>query len=213
VRPVSRVDVGAGTPEADPPAAAETVETVEMVETLEAAPAPAPAPAATGAGALGEHGGGAALDHLAASEQRRLDLPGTPSAVSIGREFTRRALADWGWIPDPPDTTRQTVAADILLMISEILANAVMHAGGARELLVDSGRATGALRLEVADAAAEVPAPPSEHRPGLPGGHGLLIVEKLSDRWGVIPGAGGKIVWAEVELTRLRDDLTVPPES
>jgi hypothetical protein len=140
--------------------------------------------------------------------RRRTDLPGTPGAVAIGREFTRRALADWGWIPDPPDLSRQTVAADILLLVSELLANAIMHAGGALELVVHPGRATGALRLEVIDADPTLPVPPAVHRPGHPGGHGLLIVEKLSDRWGVIPGLVGKTVWAEVDLSRLEDDLT-----
>jgi anti-sigma regulatory factor (Ser/Thr protein kinase) len=140
--------------------------------------------------------------------RRRTDLPGTPSAVSIGRDFTRRALTDWGWLPDQPDTSRQTVAADILLVVSEILANASMHAGGARELVLDSGEATGAFRLEVVDGDPKLPTPPKVHQPGLPGGHGLLIVEKLSDRWGVIPGTDGKTVWAEVDLSRLQDDLT-----
>lgn len=139
--------------------------------------------------------------------RRRTDLPGTPGAVSIGRDFTRRALTDWGWLPDPPDPDRQTVAADILLVVSEILANASMHAGGARELVLDSGESTGALRLEVVDGDPRLPTPPKVHRPGLPGGHGLLIVEKLSDRWGVIPGPDGKTVWAEVDLSRLRADL------
>ena len=140
--------------------------------------------------------------------RRRMDLPGTPGAVSLGRDFTRRALTDWGWLPDPPDTSRQTVAADILLLASEILANATMHAGGARELVLDPGEGTGAFRLEVADGDPRPPVPPKVHRPGLPGGHGLLIIEKLSDRWGVIPGPDGKTVWAEVDLARLRDDLT-----
>lgn len=189
MRPVTRVEVGPGTPEAEPPA------TVELV------------------GLGGSSGGRGGSANPGGSGRRQVDLPGAAGAVSVGREFTRRALADWGWIPDPPDRTRQTVAADVLLVISEILANAVMHAGGARALTVDSGQATGALRMEVTDGDPTVPAPPAEHRPGLPGGHGLLIVAKLSDRWGVIPGADGKTVWAEVDLTRLRDDLTAPPGS
>lgn len=147
----------------------------------------------------------------AASGHRRIDLPGTPSAVTIGRDFTRQALTDWGWIPAQPDPTRQTVAADILLVVSEVLANAVMHAGGARAIAVDDGAATGAFRLEVVDGDPAPPVPPAEHRPGLPGGHGLLIVAKLTDRWGVISAADGKTVWAEVDLTRLAGDLAAPP--
>lgn len=34
-------------------------------------------------------------------------------------------------------------------------------------------------------------------------GRGLLIVEALADRWGVIPGpVPGKVVWAEIDLVR-----------
>ncbi|WP_391858499.1 ATP-binding protein [Streptomyces rugosispiralis] len=36
--------------------------------------------------------------------------------------------------------------------------------------------------------------------PGAPRecGHGLLLVEELADRWGVVPELIGKTVWAEI---------------
>ncbi|KOY56795.1 histidine kinase, partial [Streptomyces sp. XY332] len=35
------------------------------------------------------------------------------------------------------------------------------------------------------------------------GGHGLHIVERLSDRWGTHVHDNGKAVWAEIEASRL----------
>ena len=144
---------------------------------------------------------------------RRLALSPDPGAVGLGREFTRQALGDWHWIPEPADPRRQTLAADILLIVSELLANAGMHAGGAVELVLYAARPGGALRLEVVDADPTLPSPSSPRQPGLPGGHGLHIVEQLSDRWGTVARGGGKAVWAEVDTSRLEADLAAAPPS
>jgi Histidine kinase-like ATPase domain len=142
---------------------------------------------------------------------RRLELEGAATSVAIGRDFIRQALADWHWIPQNPGPSRQTVVADILLVVSELLANSVMHASGTVRLAVGVDADAKALRIEVTDADSAMPAPLSPHQPGLPGGHGLFIVEQLSDRWGVAAGAdggeSGKTVWAEVDTVRLDADL------
>ncbi|MER8185076.1 ATP-binding protein [Kitasatospora sp. NPDC094015] len=131
---------------------------------------------------------------------RRLPLLGLDRQVARGREFARRALADWyGWTDEDPGCG--PAGEDVLLLVSELLANAAMHAGGTRELIL---RATPAvLRVEVVDGTTTVPRPRTPHRPGLPGGHGLHVVERLSDRWGADPGAAGKTVWLEVDGDRL----------
>lgn len=87
--------------------------------------------------------------------------------------------------------------------MSELLANAALHASGAQELILHATPAV--LRIEVLDASPLIPRPRSPHHPGLPGGHGLHIVERLSDRWGVAIRGGGKTVWAEV------DSSSTPP--
>ena len=147
---------------------------------------------------------------LESPRSRRLSLAGVSGPVAVGRHFTRQALADWNWIPDPPDPTRQTVAGDVLLVVSELIANATVHAGGPRELVVAVDTVAKALRLEILDAGPTLPVMPSPHRPGLGGGHGLYIVESICDRWGVIAGDEGKTVWAEIDVTRLDADL-IPP--
>jgi hypothetical protein len=172
----------------------------------------APPPGSTGGPAADRSDGPDGPD---GPRSRRLALVGVSGPVAVGRHFTRQALADWAWIPDPPDTSRQTVAADALLVVSELIANATVHAGGPVELTVavtaDAG-GTGALRLEIVDADPAMPVMPSPHRPGLGGGHGLYIVESICDRWGVTAGDEGKTVWAEIDVSRLDADLVPPPE-
>ncbi|MDJ0382763.1 ATP-binding protein [Streptomyces sp. G-G2] len=122
--------------------------------------------------------------------------------MAKGREFARTALRDWGW------GERET-AEDVLLLVSELLTNAVIHAGGCHELVVTA--AEGVLRVEVFDGEGTMPRLRTEQRSAVPGGHGLYIVQRLSDRWGVRPHAQGKAVWAEVEAVRLITGCPVHP--
>ncbi|MCY0930101.1 ATP-binding protein [Streptomyces sp. H27-H1] len=126
-------------------------------------------------------------------QRRRLALAGVGGSVSKGRDFTRRALRDWGW--DGTET-----AEDVLLLVSELLTNASLHAGGCQELVVTSGQS---LRVEVFDGTRVLPLLNPAPRRGVPGGHGLHIVERLSDRWGTDTHEHGKAVWAEIAAARL----------
>jgi anti-sigma regulatory factor (Ser/Thr protein kinase) len=127
-----------------------------------------------------------------------LVLDGLPDPVSRSREFTRRALTAWEWLPAEGEAV-QEAAEDVLLLVSEVVANACLHGGGPGALVLD--RTDERLRIEVTDIN---PAPPKRRDPGLPadpgrpGGHGLQIVERLARAWGSRPGAAGKCVWLEV---------------
>ncbi|MEV6581005.1 ATP-binding protein [Streptomyces sp. NPDC051582] len=159
-------------------------------------------------------------------ETRTLYLGGgtdrTPGAVTRCRDFTRRALADWQWTTEPagggvgadgpegpegPDgeqpyeRDRQEAAEDVLLLVSELVGNACLHAGGPRDLVLRRGPER--LRIEVGDGSPEHPRRLWTAGAGLPGGHGLLILERLARSWGCEPyadGRTGKTVWAEVPL-------------
>lgn len=88
-----------------------------------------------------------------------------------------------------------------LLLVSELVTNAVVHAGTPSTLRLshDEGR----LRVELRDASTDqafvVPASQNGHRPG---GRGVLLIDTLADRWGSEVDEQGKIVWFE---------LMVPP--
>lgn len=113
--------------------------------------------------------------------------------MSKGREFTRRALRDWGW--EGTET-----AEDTLLLVSELLTNASLHAGGCVELVLTGGDV---LRIEVCDGTTVLPTLHRAPQRGVPGGRGLHIVDRLSDRWGTRAHGQGKAVWAEIEASRL----------
>lgn len=133
----------------------------------------------------------------AGGQVRRLALSGTRGVVARSRDFTREALVDWKWLP-ARDEEGQAVAEDVLLVVSELVTNACLHAGGPQELLLhctDRG-----LRIEVSDRSADRPQPRSPHLRGRPGGHGLHIIERLTRHWGVVGReyGPGKTVWVEI---------------
>ncbi|MFJ4921349.1 ATP-binding protein [Streptomyces sp. NPDC088725] len=128
---------------------------------------------------------------------RSLTLSGASGVVPLARDFTRQALYDWGWLP-ASTADRRAAAEDVLLVISELVTNACLHAEGPEELRVSCTAKV--LRLEVTDRGAGQPAPRTPHRAGRPGGHGMFIVQRLCLDWGVVraPGTPGKTVWAEL---------------
>ncbi|GAA4883283.1 ATP-binding protein [Kitasatospora terrestris] len=123
----------------------------------------------------------------AAGQRRRLPFAGQQQVVTRARAFTLSALTDWSW----------PGSEDVVLLVAELVANAVLHAGGPIELVLDAHPTR--LRIEVSDNSPVLPAPRRPHRPEMPGGHGLYIVQQASDRWGAAPQAWGKTVWAEID--------------
>ncbi|MFD9307110.1 ATP-binding protein [Streptomyces sp. NPDC060048] len=119
--------------------------------------------------------------------------------VAKGRDFTRQALRDWGW--DGTET-----AEDALLLVSELLTNASLHADGSHELVLTAGEV---LRIDVYDGSTALPRRQPAPQRGVPGGHGLYIVERVADRWGARAHEHGKAVWAEIDAARLLSGM--PP--
>ncbi|MCJ1676472.1 ATP-binding protein [Streptomyces sp. APSN-46.1] len=147
---------------------------------------------------------------LPGGQTRRLGLYDTTSVVGRCRAFCRKALEDWAW-PGPSDRTgltdeeRDTAVEDVLLLVSEAVTNASLHAGGPTELVVRLGPAdarvpgrAGDLRIEVSDRSTELPRPRTTGSAELPGGHGLIVLNRLARRWGVTLRESGKSVWIEV---------------
>lgn len=90
-----------------------------------------------------------------------------------------------------------------MLCLSEIVTNAIRHAGGMLDLRVSADGPT--VRVEVEDAA-EGPVAVANPEPTDTSGRGLLIVDTVASRWGASGASGrGKVVWFEV-------DRPPPPE-
>jgi hypothetical protein len=135
---------------------------------------------------------------LAEGQIRRLALFGTKGAVGLCRDFARDAMRDWGWLPATGDPDLQESADDVLLVVSELVTNACLHAGGPTSLLLRGSAAV--VRVEVHDTSTQRPRPRTPHDLAGPGGHGLYVIERLARRWGVTPheDGSGKCVWAEI---------------
>jgi anti-sigma regulatory factor (Ser/Thr protein kinase) len=84
----------------------------------------------------------------------------------------------------------------IPLVVSELVTNAVLHAGSSAR--VDVRVANDGVRVEVHDSTTELPTV-RDPGPYTVTGRGLMLVEALSDRWGADPTADGKVAWFEVD--------------
>ena len=114
-----------------------------------------------------------------------LELPPTPTAAALAREFVRRCSA--------PIASAEIMDA-VILCVSELVTNALDHGVPPYRLNIrhDADR----LRIEVADASAKLP----ELRPTSSiamRGRGIFLVDRMATEWGVSPTAAGKTVWAE----------------
>jgi anti-sigma regulatory factor (Ser/Thr protein kinase) len=176
-------------------------------------------PGANGAGAaalvtaLGEEPGSlqercdAVLENLAGSDGAMLVMIGRRDpgagrlprsielALSEGREPARRArafchgvLSTW----QVPEHKRE----DIVLVVSELVTNAILHGGAAEQLRLR--RTPRRVVIEVFDHGPRMPHPRAADLKA-ESGRGLHLVARLADRWGARPVRGGKAVWCEFD--------------
>ncbi|WP_405713328.1 MULTISPECIES: ATP-binding protein [unclassified Streptomyces] len=150
-----------------------------------------------GAGVEADAGAGAVPSEPAERQWLTLSLRGVSGIVPTARDFARQALHEWGWLPASSADGR-AAAEDVLLVVSELVTNACLHADGPEAMRIACTAKV--LRVEVSDSGAGQPAPRTPHRAGRPGGHGMFIVQRLCLDWGVlrVPGRSGKTVWAEL---------------
>jgi anti-sigma regulatory factor (Ser/Thr protein kinase) len=102
--------------------------------------------------------------------------------------------------------------SDAQLMVTELVANAVLH--GEDDVSMRVSASSDTLRVEVRDAGPRfelgaLPSPSTEHA----GGWGLRIVELLAHRWGV-EGQGDRVrVWFEVDRPAAETPLPLEGEA
>jgi anti-sigma regulatory factor (Ser/Thr protein kinase) len=121
---------------------------------------------------------------------------GGVTAARVARQAVREEFKD---------ALPRTRLADVELLVSELATNSVRHAGcgEADELSMEAEVEADRIRVSMFDPGAgfdeHTPAPPAN---GGSGGYGLLLLDRLSDRWGV-QREGRFNVWFEVQRDRL----------
>ncbi|MEU5220757.1 ATP-binding protein [Streptomyces sp. NPDC020807] len=123
--------------------------------------------------------------------EREVRLVSEPGKAWVARRLTQ-AVVLWQWGLGPQ------VAEHAVLLVSELVGNAVRHTG-ARSFTLRLHRRRGWMRAEVGDPSRGLPClmPVADMDES---GRGLLLVEKLSDRWGVDLGPFGKVTWFEMRV-------------
>ncbi|WP_369037772.1 SpoIIE family protein phosphatase [Streptomyces adonidis] len=154
-------------------------------------------------------------------------LGGGPLAPGAARGLVRAALAEWARLGLPgAESLPERLVDDAMVVVSELVTNAVVHAGTDVELACrleapEEGEEVGeeaeegvgvALVVEVSDhhpsraprdGGVELPYDIPEY------GRGLRLVSVLSEAWGVTYRTGTKTVWARLpaEGVMLDDDI------
>ncbi|MER6959045.1 MULTISPECIES: SpoIIE family protein phosphatase [unclassified Streptomyces] len=175
--------------------------------------------------------------HSGGLPHTRTTLTGGPRAPGAARALVRAALTEWVGAGAPgPGELGERCAQDAILVVSELVTNAVVHAGTDVELVCrledEPGHPDGCLAVVVEvsdhhpsraprDGAAEPPNETSAYRTAsyetpsggvtpyeMPEyGRGLRLVAALAEAWGVTYRRGAKTVWARLTPSAEPHDL------
>ncbi|MFJ8465439.1 ATP-binding protein [Streptomyces swartbergensis] len=134
----------------------------------------------------------------------QLEIRPDPAEVGRARRWARSRLAGSGIQADEP------LAETLILLVSELVTNAVVHTGRPAVLRLSLPRAVteeATVRLEVADRSGRAPVPRCAEDDAT-GGRGLALVDGLADRWGWSVESTGKRIWCELDRCSKSAEVT-----
>ncbi|MFF1301800.1 SpoIIE family protein phosphatase [Streptomyces sp. NPDC058307] len=141
-------------------------------------------------------GGEGALPHVHAA------FPGGPLAPGSARALLRAAVAEWAELALPgTEFLSERLGDDAVVVVSELVTNAVVHAGTDIEVDCRLEAHTGALVVEVLDhhpSRAPRDGDPEPSYGTAEYGRGLRLVAALAETWGITYRTGAKTVWAQL---------------
>ncbi len=117
-----------------------------------------------------------------------------PSDVSAVRQAAGREFQSHGFVDDH----------DLILMLSELVTNAVVHGRAPRSIAIEVTAAD--ITVKVSDASLVLPQVRHPEALAL-GGNGMRIIDQLASAWGVDLTSAGKTVWIRQDRTDLIVDL------
>ena len=127
-------------------------------------------------------------------------LPAEPSSASRARRMTADALRTWGL---------DHLVDAATLLVSEVVTNAVLHAGTDLELRVT--RTADGARFEVRDGSDVVPTVRNFDNEAATG-RGLSILDAMASAWGVDRTDRGKVVWFSLGTASTSDSESTSAE-
>lgn len=128
-----------------------------------------------------------------------MQLPASRRGARQARLLAVERLRAWRLPPETHGTAAQIVA--------ELAANAALHGRvPGRDFRLTLSTSGGTLRIEVTDARGDrLPVQATDREGDGESGRGLLLVDALADRWGVVQGPQPcKTIWAELSLAAHR---------
>ena len=130
--------------------------------------------------------------NMASKPWRRLlmTLPASSESVRTGRYVTRMVLSAW---------RLSRLEEDAVLVVSELLTNAVRHARGTGAIELDLHATPAWLRIEIQDHDRQWPRPRIVNELS-ESGFGFVLIDALAASWGVRETETGKAVWAELDV-------------
>lgn len=134
--------------------------------------------------------------------QVQLEVGPDPAEVGRARRWARSRLAGCGVGVDEP------LADTLVLLISELVTNAVVHTGCPAVLRMLFGGP--GVRVEVMDTS-DCPPARRHAEDSETSGRGLELVDGLADRWGWQREATGKRIWCEIDHADKTPEPTPQP--
>jgi anti-sigma regulatory factor (Ser/Thr protein kinase) len=119
-----------------------------------------------------------------------LELEGNPGAAARAREA----------IDGFSDRVPERRMRDVRLLVSELVTNAVRHAGlrAGDRIRVLARLSDAVLHVEVHDPGSGFELRPADPDPSRSSGWGLYLVAELADRWGMDRAGAGTRIWFEL---------------
>jgi serine phosphatase RsbU (regulator of sigma subunit)/anti-sigma regulatory factor (Ser/Thr protein kinase) len=113
-----------------------------------------------------------------------------PAAVAAARRFVRNTLISWGL------SNRDELVTDAVLLASELVTNAIVHAGTPVKLTCRLNGTNVEISVLDRHPARVIPDPPgAAAEVDRPSGRGLVLPAALSSSWGVTYAPAAKVIW------------------
>ena len=119
-----------------------------------------------------------------------MTLPASSESVRTGRYATRMVLSAW---------RLSCLEESAVLVVSELLTNAVRHARDTGVIELDLHATRAWLRIEIQDRDRRWPRPRVLNELS-ESGFGFVLIDALTAKWGVRETETGKAVWAELDV-------------